>query len=427
VIRSGRLHLDREKQLVVLAVLLALAIRLVYIVATRHHRLAGDEVEYDIEAQLAAKGHFLWSTTPYGIAHASAWKAPGYAAFLGVIYSALGAHPDRALVLQTLLFAPLAVLATWQLGRRLFGATVGVLSAFVVAIYPNAWQFDVRLYSEAISNPLTTATLAVALPLAVGGAIRPGRARLLALGAMLGAGMLLRPSALVVVPILAVACWQSLGARRGTGALVAILAVAAVCIAPWSIRNATLRGPWVPVSVQSAAAYGVFNDDAADDPHDRWAWRAVPSRDAQLFARTSPRTDGELYQELNRRTANYIREHPGSVLRAFWANGVIRLYDLRPPGKALNEVPFEGRTRSVTAIGLALYYPIALLALVALWQQWRRGRRALVVAVVGMGLASAILFTTDAGTRYRAPMEPLLVVLAMSALPLQRLRGWLPR
>ena len=118
-----------ERRLVAGAVLLAVAVRLAYVLLTQDHALAGDEVEYDLEARFAADGRFLWSTTPYGDAHASTWKSPAYPAFLGAVYALVGAAPDRALVLQTLLLAPLAVLATWQLGRRLTGARAGVGAA----------------------------------------------------------------------------------------------------------------------------------------------------------------------------------------------------------------------------------------------------------------------------------------------------------
>jgi 4-amino-4-deoxy-L-arabinose transferase-like glycosyltransferase len=418
---TGRLRsrLGAEGQLVLLAVLLAVVVRVLYVLATRHHVLAGDEVEYDLEARFAAQGNFLQSTTPYGISHASTWKAPGYAAFLGAVYWVVGnGEVDRALIVQSLICAPLAVLAVWQLGRRLFTPRVGVVAAFVLALYPNAWQYDVRVYSEALSNPLSTLTLALLLPLIARPKHSVPARTLLAIGLLFGLALLIRPSAIVLVPVLLVLCWRNAGAVRGTVALAAIAVVAAVLVAPWSVRNARLDGPWVPLSVQSAAAYGVFNDDAAHDAKHRWAWRPLPTRDRDILL--TPRTDGAVYRDLTRRAIDYVKAHPSSVPQAFWANGVRRLYELRAPHEVLNEVRFEGRTRAVTAVGLAVYYPLALLALLSLWQCWSSGRRALVVAVVGLGLACSVAFTTDAGTRYRAPLEPLIVVLAVAAVPWTR-------
>ncbi|HVS29336.1 MAG TPA: hypothetical protein VHE14_07270, partial [Solirubrobacteraceae bacterium] len=80
----------RERTLLVAAILLGLAVRVGYVLITGGHHLTGDEPEYDIEGRFLVHGHFLWSTTPYGIAHASMWKAPIYPAWVGVWYALIG-------------------------------------------------------------------------------------------------------------------------------------------------------------------------------------------------------------------------------------------------------------------------------------------------------------------------------------------------
>src|SRR5207249_27094 len=91
------------------AMVVALAIRLAYVAITHGHPLAGDEPEYDIQGRFAAIGHWFWSVTPYGVAHPSLWKAPGYPAWVGAWYHVFGAgHYDRVLAVQTL-FGPVNV------------------------------------------------------------------------------------------------------------------------------------------------------------------------------------------------------------------------------------------------------------------------------------------------------------------------------
>lgn len=402
----------REKRLLVAAILLAIAVRVAYVVITRGHVLAGDEPEYDLQARFLVDGQWFFSSTPFGDPHQSTWKAPVYGTFLGLVYLVTGSGVDKALLVQSVLLAPLAVGLTFLLGRRLFSSTVGLAAAFVVAVYPNTWQFDVRLYSEALANPVTVLALILLLT-----SRRPAL-----LGAVIGGALLIRPSSLFLLAAAAVAFWATGGLRTGTRQLAITTGVALLVVAPWSIRNATLDGPWVPISVQSAALYGTFNDDAANDEALPYKWRPLPARDVELFRPENRVTDGELYQELNERALDHIKEHPESVPNAFLRNGVQRLWDLRPPGQALDDTRFEGRTREVTAVGLALYYPLLLLALVGL----RRLTRAQQLTIGALVLAASVVYLGDAGTRYRAPIEPLIVVLAMAALPLPaRVRAWL--
>lgn len=402
----------REKRLLVAAILLAIAVRVAYVIITRGHVLAGDEPEYDLQARFLVDGQWFFSSTPFGDPHQTTWKAPVYGTFLGLVYLVTGSGVDKALLVQSVLLAPLAVGLTFLLGRRLFSSTVGLAAALVVAVYPNTWQFDVRLYSEALANPVTVLALILLLT-----SRRPAL-----LGAVIGGALLIRPSSLFLLAAAAVAFWATGGLRTGTRQLAITTGVALLVVAPWSIRNATLDGPWVPISVQSAALYGTFNDDAANDTALPYKWRPLPARDVELFRPENRITDGELYQELNERALDYIKDHPESVPNAFLRNGVQRLWDLRPPGQALDDTRFEGRTREVTAVGLALYFPLLLLALVGL----RRLTRAQQLTVGALVLAASVVYLGDAGTRYRAPFEPLIVVLAMAALPLPaRVRSWL--
>ena len=276
----------RELQLVGLAVAAGIALRLAYVILTRSHALAGDEIEYDIEGKLAAAGHFLWTTTPYGIPHATTWKAPGYGAWVGMLYKLLGSHPDRVFAVQALVLTPFTVGLTWLLARRLFGLWPGLVAAGLVAVYPNIWQFDVRLYSEALANPLTILVLVLVLGVA---SVSLGRAA--AVGAVLGALMLIRPSSALLLAGVAVSWWAAAGRGRGTAMLGVTIAVAALVVAPWSIRNAGLRDAhWVPISVQSAAGYGVFNDESAHDRRLPYAWRPLNAATRTCSARRRART-----------------------------------------------------------------------------------------------------------------------------------------
>ena len=88
------------------------------------HALAGDEIDYHRDAALWADGSWFHSLAgPFPDARPSAWKAPLYPIWLGGIYDLIGLEVRGAVLIQGLLLAPLTVLLTWLLARRLLGAT----------------------------------------------------------------------------------------------------------------------------------------------------------------------------------------------------------------------------------------------------------------------------------------------------------------
>jgi hypothetical protein len=215
------------------------------------------------------------------------------------------------------------------------------------------------------------------------------------------------------------------GWRRGVALTAISLGIAILVVAPWTIRNTlTDSVGFIPISVQDGAIYGTFNAESANDPVYPYAWRAVLQNPPSVLARNTPVSDSTLRSDLQSFGLDYIKAHPASVVEAFYWNGLSRLWDVRRPGHALDEVFPEGRSKTVTAAGLVMYYPLLILALIGLWEL--RRRRSLVVPVLAMALAASVVFTPDSGTRYRATLEPLIVILACSWL-VPRVSEWRSR
>jgi hypothetical protein len=194
-----------------------------------------------------------------------------------------------------------------------------------------------------------------------------------------------------------------------------IAAVAAVLVvAPWTVRNAVVMHGFVPISMQDAALYGTFNSQSAHDPIWPYAWRDDPPSVADLFDPRNPLSDVELRSRLIHRGLSYISAHPSSLPKAFFWNGLSRLWDIRRRSRSLAEVPFEGRSRLVTNLGLDAYAVLLPLALIGLWRL--RRNRTLVLGVLAIALGASVVFTVDSGTRYRATLEPLIAVLACAGV-----------
>jgi 4-amino-4-deoxy-L-arabinose transferase-like glycosyltransferase len=310
------------------------------------------------------------------------------------------------LLVQTLI-GPVTIVLTWLLGRRLFGPRVGLVAAAAVAVAPFAWQFEVRLLAESIVTPLTVLLMLVLLERA------PTPARVVAVGLLTGLIILTRPSAIYLLPAIAAALLIAGGLRRGAVLTGLALLVTALVIAPWAVRNHDVSGKWVPLSSQDGAPYGTFNDDAAHDKNNPWAWRLSNRRDAPVLKRARQLGELGLRARLKHNYTQYIKDHPSSLMKAFYWNGLTRLWDVRRPRHVLDEARFTGRSRTITGIGLAVYWVLLPLAVAGLWLA--RRRRALVVPLLLMALSASIVFSAEGGTRYRAPFEPLIAVLAASA------------
>jgi 4-amino-4-deoxy-L-arabinose transferase-like glycosyltransferase len=398
----------RERYLLAAAMALGLAAVLVYLLTTRGHALAGDEVDYHTYGTFFAEGKFWWTESPFGISHPSAWKAPGYPAWVGFWYSLLGESALRVELVQSLL-APLTVLATWALARRLFDPRVAIVSAFMVALFPLVFEYFGLLFPEALATPLALVVLLLALD-------RPPTPRLaLLVGLALGINLLVRPTAFFLLAGVAAAWIVAAGWRRGIVLAAASAIVAALVIAPWTVRNAlTDEVGFIPISVQDAAAYGTFNAEAANDPDRPYAWRVAPKGIDRYVDLSEPTSESEFRSKLQDAARDYIGDHPASVPKAVFWNGITRFWDFRPPGQALDEVEFQGRSEVVRGIGLAMYYVLIVLAIAGLWRIRRRTE--IVAPVLAMAVVATLAFTIVAGTRYRAPLEPVVAILACSVL-----------
>ena len=393
----------RELALLAGAVALGFVLQLIYVLAIRHYKLAGDGPEYDAEAMLITSGKWFYTRLPYGILHAGAWKAPLYPAWIALLYELFGHHLMAVRLVQIpvgLTTIPLS----WLLARRLFGPRVATVAAFVVAAYPLVWQWDGLLYPEALAVPMTVALALLVLT----GPLTARRA--LGFGLLLGVTLLLRPTTEFVLLGTLVAWCLREGFVRGLQMTVLAGVVAVIVVAPWTIRNEIVMHGFVPISMQDSAAYGTFNPQSASDSVYPYAWRDDPAADAYLFNPAHPLSDVTLRSKLIHSAFSYIGKHPGSVPAAFFWNGLSRLWDVRHQSHALSEVKFEGRSRFVTEAGLDIYYVLLPLALIGLWRA--RRRRWLVLGLLALALGASIVFTVDSGTRYRAPLEPLIVMFA---------------
>ncbi len=191
----------------------------------------------------------------------TAYWPVGWPLSLSVPFSLFGASP----LVVGLFNLGTAVLGGWllyDLARRIGGSELAARTALLLfAVYPNAIAYVPLALTEVF---YTTLLLAICW-LLVGN--RKAWALVLA-GLLLGLATLVKAQTLVVVPLILgiellgkEGFWRRLPAACAKFA--ALIALAALVVAPWTIRNHRELGHWVAVSTNGGATLLASNNDTA--------------------------------------------------------------------------------------------------------------------------------------------------------------------
>jgi len=393
--------------------------------------LAEDEVAYDALGRSIAAGR--------GFVIESVWlyNRPGeptaygnflYPAFVGAVYFATGDSVLALLVLQALLgalaAAGVARAAAGLVGGSASGGTRPGGSAYgrtpeaaasdpegrraaswagiLAALHPGLVLASAMVMSEALVVPIL-----VAVYLTWAGFLEsPGWRRAALTGALGAAACLTRSPALYALPVMMVAALAGRGAERARRPvlLLAVVAVAALLMAPWAARNAVRFGAFVPTDTKAGGNLWLFNHPSPNLALE--VWRDAPDAHPPP-APIEGMNEAQAERHFRRLAVDFIRERPLSVAGAT----ALRL------GLFLVPVPRHNRLPALRAAVAALYLVVTWLGLAGLWRARKcpRGR-----ALAGLSLTWVLLLClTAVGLRHRLSIEWVLVAgagLALSAL-----------
>ncbi len=385
---------------------LAFGLRLAAAVVTdafRHPQLY--EYEDLARAMLAGRG---FTYGHWGIFYQS-YAPPLYAWFCAMVYLA-GGTVGTVLVVQMLVSAGHVVLVQ-SLAERLFQQrAAGLVAGLLMAMNPG-----LIIYASTKAHPLTFDALFFTLVLWQFWRLRdqPRLGRAVAVGGVIGLGVLSRATVGVFVPLgclwlLATSARQDWPKLLGPCVVVGVCAVAVV--APWTIRNTLIHHEFVPiVTVDSHVFWRGNNPAATGTSHidaENLVIDALPAEaEAELRGLPSEMAQSRWFQ---RRAFEFIEANPGAFAR-LTLRKLFYFWWFAPQTGVLYPV--------LWLRGYQVYYVLALLLTgLGLWGIVSRGRaRArhecllIVTLLVGLsGLQS--LYYVEA--RHRWAVEPLVLVLA---------------
>jgi 4-amino-4-deoxy-L-arabinose transferase-like glycosyltransferase len=376
-----------------------------------------DQVDYEATAWELAGGH------GFAVAGQPSWfRPPGTSFLISVVYALAGRRSYAAARLFFVLLSTATCAAIAFAGRRAAGAGAGLLAAWMLAVDPAHAHYAAHFASEVpyallivlavwaalvvvqrARNDATTGMLAATAPAPPPDA-RAARAPLLlasaGCGLLLGAAILVRPQALLVLPLaLAVALLTSPAWRkRALRAALAVAVVAALLPAAWVARNGLRLGHWSLAAVGATTLYGANNAQVLADPALCGSWA---SQRLALGAPALPR-DEALYATRSL-----------AALRAFVRTHARELPHLAGCKLARLASPLLATPDPMLQWGFAISWllvaPLALLGTIA---SWRRDRARTTVVLLPLLALLVTTFLFYGSIRFRHSSEPLLVLLA---------------
>jgi 4-amino-4-deoxy-L-arabinose transferase-like glycosyltransferase len=382
----------------------------------------GDQLYYNATANRIAEGD--WYVEPFDTsAHpAPAADHPPLTPFVLAPVSWLGSHwpLDRLVDDPThvalhryflALLGAVVVLLIGLLGREVGGDRVGWAAAAIAAFAPTIWVNDGLIFSETVTNVCVVAALLVAVRLARA----PSLARAAWLGAWCALAMLGRAELALFVPLLVVPALVA-AYGRGLGGLVRPAIAVAVPVV-------VIVGPWVgwnlarfdePVYLSSNVGLALAGSNCG--PVYSGGAIGLTSLEPPCTLRHRPPGDQSVESRaLQNRAIDYMKAHKRRV-PVVMAARVGRTWGVFRPVDMVSYNEGEGRERWVTGLGIGVFVPVLGAGVGGAVLQWRRRPIDAWILVVAAAVVTVAVALTYGQTRFRAPAEPGIAVLAAVAV-----------
>ncbi len=309
--------------------------------------------------------------------------------------------------------------------RDLFNGRIGVVAGIAAAIYPELYIYDGWLYTESLYIFLLLAVCYILFRIFRSRTDKIGP--WLWCGALLGLLSLTRPNGIIVIGIMIVwaigMIWLKVLKRRvAITGLIAATLLACVLIAPWTVRNYLVSHSFIPVATgDGTVLLGAYNDQILTNPYYNGTWidplksRPDVAKPFPLYTCTPP---CEVARENAYKDAavQWVESHV-SVMPHLLALHFINLWQPATNEADLPIDRFPGQRSSQIVLRMMETFPIPVFILafvglaVTLWK-WRE--LLFIYAMIALTIAQALFFYGSA--RFRAPIEPMLILLASGTL-----------
>jgi 4-amino-4-deoxy-L-arabinose transferase-like glycosyltransferase len=298
--------------------------------------------------------------------------------------------------------------------RDLFGRRIALIAGLIGAFSPMLVVYDGWLYSESLYTFLFL-LFVYSLYLIQ----KTGQTRWVVFsGIIAGLGMLTRQNQIITFGM--ILCWcllvggkRLLPARQTVKAGVVITSLLFLLVLPWTLRNYLLTQKIVFVATGGGTILaGAYNDQVLTS--------TLLGRKGMWVPPIESTADccniwGE-HANLTPEAFNWITTHPSSVPKLL-AYHFINIWWPAVPDGGLPIGQYPGRFASYLIKSALLYIPplIFLLAVLGTITCWRQKWRELLPVFLGISFTILQCLIFYGSVRFRAPIDPLLILLAAGA------------
>lgn len=383
--------------------LLALITRCFWAIVVPVAPIDSDPSVYDQLAQQIAQGKgYVW---PDG--RVTAYWPVGTSALYGIIFALFGHNLSVAALVNVLLGTGL-VAATYALARTGFSSGVALIAALLTAIWPTWIAYTTIIASELPTNLFFTAGVAIALS-----RLRPWWLRVMVSTALLVASAYCRGNMLpfvMLVPLVVALRERSAIVFFREGALA--LALAALLIAPWALRNQHVLGHPVLIAANVGVNLWIGNNPVADGNY------TIPP--GPVPASTNEVERDNVYAQ---RAKAYIHANPGRYL-ALCLNRLRLALDRETYGVSWNPGLAPSAQLPVKIVMTGYWYLVFAAALIGigryLLRRWSRIFSPYILLPLATLAAPVLVMSLD---RYHYALAPFVAIFAAYALVAWRNRG----
>lgn len=352
-------------------------------------------------------------------------RAPLWPAVIAAIYSVVGIH-DHVIRIFLCFVGSGTCLLVYYFAKDLFGTRIGLIAGLIAALYPFLFIYDGWLYSESLYTFLLLAFCYALFRLQR----TPRWQWMVASGILLGLASLERPNGVATLALffawIVVMMWTKIIPRRkAIQSAIIVTLIFLAFVTPWIIRNYVVAHTFVFVATgDGKVLVGAYNKETDDIYFSNEVYLGTwlrPEESAPNVVKEFP-TQCAAPCEIARDNAykatalQWIKQHPKQVedllklhIVGMWSTTSAEA-DLpinRFPDRFVSKVIVEWM-KLMTPIVFAL----ATLGFILTIKRWREFL--FIYLVILETIAECVVFYGI--PRFRAPIEPMLIILGAGAL-----------